>query len=122
MSNTTLIRARAIVKRARIKPNKSELRLLDYLQQWFTNGSSYVYNGGQLTIEGKVPDFVCVGEKKKIIELWGKYWHDEGERKERKALFAKYGYDTLFVNDTELKHEDELYDRVFFWHYMGIDQ
>ena len=58
---------------------------------------------GDLVIQHKVPDFV-VDNQKKVIEVWaddslwvkksprGKEWMEK-----RKALFAKEGYDTLFL-------------------------
>ena len=58
---------------------------------------------GDLIIQHKVPDFVVDGQKK-VIEVWaddslwvkksprGKEWMEK-----RKALFAKEGYDTLFL-------------------------
>ena len=58
---------------------------------------------GDLVIQHKVPDFVVNGQKK-VIEVWaddslwvkksprGKEWMEK-----RKALFAKEGYDTLFL-------------------------
>lgn len=58
---------------------------------------------GDLVIQHKVPDFVVDGQKK-VIEVWaddslwvkksprGKEWMER-----RKALFAKEGYDTLFL-------------------------
>lgn len=58
---------------------------------------------GDLVIQHKVPDFVVDGQKK-VIEVWaddslwvkksprGKEWMEK-----RKALFAKEGYDTLFL-------------------------
>jgi organic radical activating enzyme len=58
---------------------------------------------GDLVIQHKVPDFVVNGQKK-VIEVWaddslwvkksprGKEWMEN-----RKALFAKEGYDTLFL-------------------------
>ena len=58
---------------------------------------------GDLVIQHKVPDFVINGQKK-VIEVWaddslwvkksprGKEWMEK-----RKALFAKEGYDTLFL-------------------------
>ena len=58
---------------------------------------------GELVIQHKVPDFVVNGQKK-VIEVWaddslwvkksprGKEWMEK-----RKALFAKEGYDTLFL-------------------------
>jgi G:T-mismatch repair DNA endonuclease (very short patch repair protein) len=52
-----------------------------------------------------------VNGQKKIIELFGDYWHGKertgknkkGVEKERINCFAKYGYQTLIIWEHELK-------------------
>lgn len=58
---------------------------------------------GDLVIQHKVPDFVVNGQKK-VIEVWAddSLWVKKSPRgkewiEKRKALFAKEGYDTLFL-------------------------
>lgn len=61
---------------------------------------------GCINMGGKNPDFVCCGEKKKIIELFGDYWHrgDNGEK--RITHFKQYGYDTLIIWEHDLHDVD----------------
>lgn len=58
---------------------------------------------GDLVVSHKVPDFVVNGQKK-LIEVWAddSLWvkkkpRDEEWQRKRKELFAKEGYDTLFI-------------------------
>ena len=56
----------------------------------------------------KNPDFVDI-KNKKIIEVFGDYWHTKKARcyeeteKGRIEYFAKFGYNTLVIWEKELK-------------------
>lgn len=69
-----------------------------------------------MTLGGKVPDFVNVNGQKKIIELFGDYWHEPEEEQERIDLFAKYGYQTLVIWDYELKDVNKLKEKILEFH------
>ncbi len=94
-----------------VKPNKAELKLNDFLQQLLPNEYKYV-GDGEFILAGKCPDFVNINGQKKIIELYGNYWHKGETGKERIALFRQYGYETLIVWGSELKDEEELINRI----------
>jgi hypothetical protein len=85
-----------------LKPNKPEsllIKLLDklYPGQWkYTGDFSFV-------IDGKSPDFVNCNGQKKIIELFGDYWHRGENPDDRAAIFSPYGYETLVIWEHELK-------------------
>ena len=87
-----------------IKPNKLEIQFEDILKGIFSNEYKYV-GDGQFIIAGKCPDFININGKKKIIELYGEYWHRNEDPQDRVDLFKQYGYDTLIVWDYELKKE-----------------
>ncbi|MDE2588670.1 MAG: hypothetical protein KGL95_03265 [Patescibacteria group bacterium] len=53
-----------------------------------------------------------VNGKKKIIELFGIYWHVPGDEEIRRQHFAKYGYDTLVVWETELFDQPKLLQKI----------
>jgi len=102
-----LIRISNMVKFGR--KNKAEWKLhrmlmLLYPKMWLFNGN------GKQHIGGKVPDFIH-SRFKKVIELFGKHWHEEsftGKRNDnhvssRKRYFKKYGYKTVIIWDNELK-------------------
>lgn len=91
-------------KKWNVKPNKPEKIMLNIIQK---NNLPFNYVGdGRLWIKSFNPDFICE-EKKQIIEVFGKYWHNLPNIKERdkKRLqtYSKQGYDAFVIWDYELK-------------------
>jgi very-short-patch-repair endonuclease len=90
-----------------IKPNKLERRCNNLLQIICPNEFKYTGNGGFI-LGGKCPDFMNVNGKKKLIELYGDYWHDKKyfpdvqTPQERVDFFKKYGYDCLIIWEYEI--------------------
>ena len=93
------------------KPNKQEFRLQQVLDMFFPNQWQYVGNG-QLVIGGKCPDFVNVNSQKKIIELFGDYWHKGEDPEYRTGLFSSYGFQTLVLWEFELRNAESLIQKV----------
>jgi hypothetical protein len=86
-----------------ISPNKAELKLFKLLEKLFPG--EWKFTGDfSFTIGGKCPDFVSCNGQKKIIELFGDYWHQGHIPKERADVFAPYGYETLVVWESEMKN------------------
>ncbi len=100
------------------KPNKAEKQLESILNEIAPN--EYKYNDGWFLLDGKIPDFVNINGKKKLIELQGCYFHGctqckmvykhkrvmgktEQLMKQRAEEFANYGYETKYVWEHELK-------------------
>jgi G:T-mismatch repair DNA endonuclease (very short patch repair protein) len=107
---------KAVFKGCNIKPNKLEMFLDKLLQELFSNQYKYVGDGKKI-IAGKCPDFINVNGQKKIIELFGDYWHSKKvtgrtkikEEKFRINHFAKHGgYQTLIVWEHELNNINKL--------------
>lgn len=106
-----------IMKAQHLKPNKKEQLLNIILQQNFPNEWKYVGNG-EIIIGGLCPDFINCNGKKKIIELFGDYWHikkvdsitdtEEG----RINFFNKYGFGTLIIWEHELKNSEYVIDKI----------
>lgn len=94
-----------------LRPNKPEtiiLRLLEclYPGQWkYTGDFSFI-------IDGKSPDFINCNGQKKIIELFGDYWHRGENPKDREAIFKPYGYETLVIWERELKDLDFVMNKI----------
>lgn len=90
-----------------IKPNKPETILMNLLNALFPN--EWKYTGDlSMVINGKCPDFVNCNGQKKIIEMFGDYWHKGEKESDRAACFSPYGYATLVVWEKELKNIDSL--------------
>lgn len=87
------------------RPTSPERMLLKIIEE---NNLSYKYVGnGNFIIQGFNPDFINCNGQKKIIEVYGDYWHNKEERKIRDKFrletFAKYGYKTLIIWEHEFK-------------------
>ena len=99
------------MKARNVYPNKEEKRLESILNKFFPNEYKYV-GDGEFILAGKCPDFVNVNGKKKIIELYGEYWHRNDDPQDRIDLFKQYGYDTLVIWERELKEIKFLEEKI----------
>jgi len=96
-----------------ICPNKPEKFIYKLLQQLFPNQYKFVGDGKDkdFIIAGKCSDFININGQKKIIEMFGDYWHgekktgipNEQHEQERIDLFAQHGYQTLIIWEHELE-------------------
>lgn len=101
------------------KPNKLEKNLSLILQKIIPNEYKFV-GDGQFILAGRNPDFININGQKKIIELFGDYWHGpeiqgvskEQHEQDRKERFIEYGYRTLIIWEYELKDVKELQKRL----------
>ncbi len=95
------------------RPNKLEKAFFDLLQHLFPNQYKYVGNG-EVSLGGAKPDYININGKKKIIEIFGDYWHSEKitgmieKEHEQKRInhFRQYGYDCLVIWENEFKNEN----------------
>ncbi len=71
---------------------------------------------GKIIIDRFNPDFINVNGQKKIIELYGDYWHKRPEvikrDKKRIRIYKKYGYNTLVIWERELKDLEKVIAKV----------
>lgn len=104
---------KALLKSLQIQPNKPEQLLNNLLQQILPN--EYKYNK-TFIIAGLIPDFVNKKEKK-IIELYGDYWHNKPKSikrdKNRVGIYELFaGYQTLIIWEHELKDLEKVIAKV----------
>ena len=100
------------MKAIHVKQNKAEKKLEKILNKLFPNEWKFV-GDGQLIIDGRCPDFVNVNGKKKLIELFGDYWHRDDDPQDRIDIFKPFGFDTLVIWERELYDNKEvLVDRI----------
>jgi len=106
---------RAIFKASKIKPNKPEKKLNRLLQKLLPEKYRYV-GAGQIILGGFNPDFINCNGQKKIIELYGNYWHNlpayKKRDKRRLVTYKKYGYKTLVIWQYELKDMNRLIEKI----------
>jgi len=114
--------AKKILKSLFQKPNKLETKLVRIIKK---NAFPFRYVGdGQMVIDGKVPDFIATNGSKKIIELFGRPWHDpknkyhspkiEYDRTEegRHKFYESHSYELLVIWDDELKDESKVVEKI----------
>jgi len=102
-----------VLRQKQLKPNKDEIKLSDILDTLYPNQYKYV-GDGVVVIGGMNPDFININGQKKIIELFGHYWHtgvkvpfnrtEEG----RISSYKKFGFDCLVIWDYQLKRNPSL--------------
>ena len=94
-----------------ISPNKPETIILNLLNENYPN--EWKYTGDfSFIINGKSPDFTNINGQKKLIELFGDYWHKGQNPQDRIDIFKPFGYDTLVIWECELKDIDKVKDRI----------
>ena len=99
-------------------PTKPEKQVI-YLITKHSLPFKYV-GDGEIIINRLVPDFIAANGEKKIIEVFGDYWHGRGAdnwtdtEEGRKEVFYRLGYDTLIIWEWELKQfsEEDIVNRI----------
>jgi G:T-mismatch repair DNA endonuclease (very short patch repair protein) len=103
------------------KPTKPEKRLIDIIEK---EALPYRYAGNGSVIIGTLnPDFIHTDSKKKLIEIFGRSFHDpDASFKDeipwhqqywgRRAYYAQFGYDCLILWDDELKDEERVAEKI----------
>ena len=109
----------------RRKPTKPEKRLSELFREL---GLPYAYVGnGKLVINGFNPDFVNTNGQKKLVEVFGCFWHcceacgkrewKRQETRERDARslesYAEFGYGTLVIWQHELGNVERVKQKLF---------
>lgn len=109
------------------KPTLPERKLIKLLKRLLPNEYRYV-GDGYFVVGGLCPDFVNVKGQKKIIEVFGRAYHDpkvsfldvpfHHTEKGRKLIFARYGYQTLIVWDDEFNNLPKLSQKIQCFHLL----
>lgn len=99
------------------KQNKTEIKLENILDEILLKEYKYV-GDGQFFLGGHCPDFLNVNGKKKLIELYGDYWHRNDNPQDRIDFFKKYGFDTLVLWESELKDISKIKNKILEFNYI----
>lgn len=95
----------------KIRPNKPETIVLNILTDLYP--SEWKYTGDfSFMINGKNPDFTNINGQKKLIELFGDYWHKGENPQDRIDTFKPFGYDTLVIWESELKDINKVKNKI----------
>lgn len=120
---------RRTLEGAQVKPNKLEMQMDSLLQECFPNEWRYV-GDGQVIIEGLCPDFINYNGQKKIIEVFGDYWHDPTKRRlrpnyteeGRRATYSQFGFSTLVIWEHELGDPVKVVEKISSFATVSGDQ
>lgn len=112
-------RIKELMKSLRIRPNKIEIRLIELMRSQVL---PFRYTGdGQIIIGAKCPDFIHSQGERKVIEIFGSYWHSPllnpslprtSTYYGTKEYYAKHRYDCLIIWESELKDESRVLGRI----------
>ena len=59
----------------------------------------------QYFIGGRNPDFANINGQKKLIEVYGDYWHENDDPQDRIDHFKQYGFKTLIVWESDFLND-----------------
>jgi len=87
--------------------NKLEKRVEELLNRIAPNQYKFV-GDGKIYIHKFNPDFINCNGQKKIIEVYGDYWHNLPNYKirdaERLKVYKEYGYETLVLWESDINN------------------
>jgi hypothetical protein len=103
-----------------VLPNKKETQLINLFKD---NNLPYKYVGdGKLIIGGYNPDFCNTDGQKKLMEMFGQYWHSPAKirawyetEQGRIAQFKSLGFDCLVIWENELRNQPKLLSKIKEW-------
>lgn len=100
------------------RPTKPERKMMDLIKK---HNLPFIYTGdGKVIIESLCPDFMDNDGSKRIIEVFGRVFHDTHIRripyiqteKGRKEIFSKLGFRTLILWEEELEDENLVLQKI----------
>ena len=93
------------------RPNVPETKILNILNKEYPNEWKYVGNS-EFWLGNRNPDFMNINGRKKLIELYGDYWHKGQNPQERIRHFKKYGFGALVIWERELKNKGRIIEKI----------
>jgi len=114
---------KAILAGSHLRPTIAEIKLSKLIEQICPG--EYEYSGNDSGIDssiiaGMCPDFTNRNHQKKVIEMFGDYWHSEEvtgrtrqEEEQRKVKnFAAFGFKCLIVWESELSNPEKVLEKI----------
>ena len=101
----------------KVPQNKKEKLLGELL------GKDYKFVGNKAVFFDRFnPDFINVNGQKKLVELFGTYWHSKTQARDIRRLetFARHGYGTLIVWEKELEDLPKLKKKLINWEKVKV--
>lgn len=97
-------------KRMNIRPTKPEKKFIGICAK-YSFPLKYV-GDGSFWVDGKNPDFVSADGQRKIVEIFGDYWHNPKEEKERVAFFRERNFDCCIIWEHDLEEEEHIISKI----------
>jgi len=105
-----------ILKASLKRPTILEKQMIEIINR---NNLPYRYTGnGNFIVAGKNPDFINCNGEKIAIEVFNSYWKEkdfntvEKWKQQRQEIFAKYGWQLLFFDETQVKNGENIIRRL----------
>jgi len=98
--------ARAKALHTNSKPTLPEIELGKLLQEACPEQYKYTGNG-TFMVGNRFPDFVNINGKKKLVEMYGSYWHKNENIKIKIDEYKSYGFDCLIIWEHELRQQSK---------------
>ena len=97
----------------KVSPNKKEIKLINLINKY---NLPYKFVGcGDYIIEKFNPDFIHLNDRK-IIELFGDYWHNRVDYKKRdrfrEIVYKRNGFKTLIIWEHELRNMSDVLNKI----------
>lgn len=99
-------RIRAILKASHRRPTYIEQKIINILEEY---SLPYKYTGdGDVIIGRACPDFTNINGHKKLIEVFGNFWHQPGDEERKKTHYDKYGFQVLVLWEKQLNQMSDV--------------
>lgn len=86
---------------------------LEFLSLCEKNNLPFEYVGdGSFWVGRLNPDFKNNNGEKKVIEVFGDYWHKGEDPKDRIDAFGRLGYDCMVIWEHELKNPNSVIEKI----------
>ena len=98
---------KAILSGSHIRPTKAEYELEILIE--IACSKEYKYVGdGKVIIGGMCPDFINILGKKKVIEMFGDYWHKGQDPQDKINKYKTFGFECLVIWESDLTRLSKL--------------
>ena len=93
--------------------SKPEIKVRNILDELYPNIFKFVGNR-TIKIDGFIPDFIRVDQKKQVIEVFGIWWHQHKTENDAKRIstYKSYGFEVLVIWDYELDNLEKVKEKI----------
>jgi len=104
-------RVKATMDAIHLKPTMPEIKLKELLDKHFPGRYNYTGDGARI-VAGLCPDFTDM-QNKRVVEMFGDYWHQGENPQDKIDRYAKSGFKCLVIWQSELKNISLVVNRLY---------